>query len=48
MVKEKQTRVHPGEILFEEFMNPLGLSQYRVSKDIGVQARRINQGNCVL
>ena len=43
MAKEKLTPVHPGEILFEEFMNPLGLSQYRVSKDIGVQARRINE-----
>lgn len=43
MSKEKLTPVHPGEILFEEFMNPLGLSQYRVSKDIGVQARRINE-----
>jgi antitoxin HigA-1 len=35
--------VHPGEILFEEFMKPLGLSQYRVAKDICVPARRINE-----
>ncbi len=43
MAKEKLKPVHPGEILIEEFMKPLGLSQYRVSKDIGVQARRINE-----
>ena len=43
MAKEKLAPVHPGEILQDEFMKPLGLSQYRVSKDIGVQARRINE-----
>ncbi|MFZ5995860.1 MAG: HigA family addiction module antitoxin [Thermodesulfobacteriota bacterium] len=35
--------VHPGEVLSEDFMKPLGLSQYRVAKDIGVPALRINQ-----
>jgi addiction module HigA family antidote len=35
--------VHPGEILLEDFMKPLGLSQYRVAKDIGVPALRISQ-----
>ncbi|GAA3353928.1 hypothetical protein GCM10020366_08960 [Saccharopolyspora gregorii] len=35
--------VHPGEILNEEFMQPLGISQYRLAKDIGVPARRINE-----
>lgn len=35
--------VHPGEILLEDFMNPLGLSQYRVAKDIGVAPLRISQ-----
>jgi antitoxin HigA-1 len=35
--------VHPGEILQEEFMQPRGLSQYRVAKDIRVPARRINE-----
>ncbi|MEW6086779.1 MAG: HigA family addiction module antitoxin [bacterium] len=35
--------VHPGEILLEDFMKPLGLSQYRVAKDIGVSALRISQ-----
>ena len=43
MAKEKLMPVHPGEILLEEFIKPLGISQYRVSKDIGVQARRINE-----
>jgi addiction module HigA family antidote len=35
--------VHPGEVLMEEFLEPLGLSQYRVAKDISVPARRINE-----
>jgi antitoxin HigA-1 len=35
--------VHPGEILLEDFMKPLGLSQYRVAKDIGVSPIRISQ-----
>jgi addiction module HigA family antidote len=35
--------VHPGEILEEEFLKPLGISQYRIAKDIGVQPTRINQ-----
>lgn len=35
--------VHPGEILQEEFMEPLGLTQYRVAKATGVPARRINE-----
>ena len=43
MAEEKLMPVHPGEILLEEFMKPLGISQYRVSKDIGVQPRRINE-----
>ena len=38
-----QAPIHPGEILLEDFMKPLGLSQYRVAKDIGVPARRINE-----
>lgn len=40
---EKLAPVHPGEILLEEFLKPLELSQYRLSKDIGVPARRINE-----
>jgi len=35
--------VHPGEVLAEDFMKPLGLTQYRVAKDIGVAALRISQ-----
>jgi addiction module HigA family antidote len=35
--------VHPGEVLLEDFMKPLGLSQYRVAKDIGVSPVRIGQ-----
>ncbi len=35
--------VHPGEILREEFLEPLGLSQYRVAKATGVPPRRINE-----
>jgi len=34
---------HPGEILLEEFMKPLGISQYRLAKDLGVPAMRINK-----
>ena len=35
--------LHPGEILFEEFLKPLNISQYKVAKDINVPARRINE-----
>jgi addiction module HigA family antidote len=35
--------VHPGEVLLEDFMKPMGLSQYRVAKDIGVSPLRISQ-----
>lgn len=35
--------IHPGEILKEEFLEPLGLSQYRVALDISVPPRRINE-----
>ena len=35
--------VHPGEILLEEFLKPLKITQYRLSKDIGVPAMRINK-----
>ncbi len=35
--------IHPGEVLFEEFLKPLGISQYRLAKDICVQPTRINQ-----
>jgi len=35
--------IHPGEILLEEFLDPLGISQYRLAHDIGVSPRRINE-----
>lgn len=38
-----QLPIHPGEILLEDFMIPLGLSQYRLAKDIGVTPIRISQ-----
>lgn len=43
MTEERLPPIHPGEILFEDFMKPLGLSQYRVAQDIGVPALRISQ-----
>ncbi len=35
--------VHPGEVLLEEFLKPMGLSQNRLALDIGVNARRVNE-----
>lgn len=35
--------IHPGEILLEEFLQPLGLSQTRLAKELGVPPRRINE-----
>ncbi|MBN2087101.1 HigA family addiction module antidote protein [Candidatus Peregrinibacteria bacterium] len=35
--------VHPGEILFDEFIEPMGITQYKLAKDINVPARRINE-----
>ena len=35
--------VHPGEILLEDFLKPLGISQYRLAKDIHVPLRRVNE-----
>lgn len=35
--------IHPGEILQEEFLKPMGISQYRLAKDIGVPAMRISK-----
>ncbi len=43
MKKKKLSPIHPGEILVEEFLKPLGISQYRLAKDIHVPARRINE-----
>jgi addiction module HigA family antidote len=43
MPAQKLPPVHPGEILQEEFMGPLGITQYRLAKDISVPPRRINE-----
>jgi len=43
MTEEKLPPIHPGEILLEEFLKPMELSQYRLAKDISVPARRINE-----
>ncbi len=43
MTEEKLTPIHPGEILLEEFLKPMGLSQNRLALNIGVPARRINE-----
>lgn len=43
MASRKQPPVHPGEILLEEFLSPMGISQYRLAKEISVPPRRINE-----
>lgn len=43
MSKRDFPPIHPGEVLREEFLTPLGISQYRLAKDIHVPARRINE-----
>ena len=43
MTRKKLPPVHPGEILLEEFLKPLELSQYRVARDLSVPPRRINE-----
>ena len=43
MTRKVVPPIHPGEILMEEFLLPLGVSQYRLAKDICVPARRINE-----
>ena len=43
MPKKTHDPIHPGEILLEEFLDPMELSQYRLAKDISVPARRINE-----
>lgn len=46
-MKEKMNKtsspIHPGEVLLEDFMKPLGLTQYRLAQDIGVSPIRISQ-----
>ena len=43
MKNKKLSPIHPGEILMEEFLEPMGISQYRLAKNINVPPRRINE-----
>jgi addiction module HigA family antidote len=43
MPPKRLAPVHPGEVLLEEFLTPMGVTQYRLAKDISVSARRINE-----
>ena len=43
MGRKKAPPIHPGEILLEEYLEPLGISQYRLAKEISVPPRRINE-----
>ena len=43
MKNKRLPPIHPGEILKEEFLEPMGISQYRLAKDISVPPRRINE-----
>ncbi len=43
MAAKKLVPIHPGEVLKEEFLDPLGLSQYQLARDISVPPRRINE-----
>jgi len=43
MKKKNMPPIHPGRILFEEFLSPMGISQYRLAKDTSVSPRRINE-----
>jgi len=42
-MSKKLPPIHPGEILLEEFLKPMGITQYRLAKEIGVSQRRIGQ-----
>jgi len=43
VMAKKLAPLHPGEVLFEDFLAPLEISQYRLAKDLGVSPRRINE-----
>ncbi len=43
MKNKKLPPIHPGEILMDEFLEPMGITQYRLAKDISVPPRRINE-----
>ena len=42
-MNKKFAPVHPGEILLEEFLKPMSITQYKLAKDINVPPRRINE-----
>ena len=41
--RKKMSPIHPGEVLLEDFLKPMGISQYRLAKDLRVPPRRINE-----
>ena len=43
MATKRLTPIHPGEVLLQDFLEPLGLSQYRLAKRLSVPPRRINE-----
>jgi addiction module HigA family antidote len=43
MPRKKVAPIHPGEVLQADFLEPLGVTQYRLAKDISVPPRRINE-----
>jgi addiction module HigA family antidote len=43
MIPENRIPTHPGEVLLEEFLNPLGITQVRFAKHIGVPVQRVNE-----
>ncbi len=42
-MNDKLPPIHPGEVLLEDFLQPFGVSQYRLAKDIAVPPRRVNE-----
>jgi antitoxin HigA-1 len=43
MTEDRVAPIHPGEVLLEEFLEPMGISQYRLARDTSVPPRRINE-----
>lgn len=43
MIKREIPPIHPGDVLYEEFLKPMNITQYRLAKDISVDPRRINE-----
>ncbi len=43
MIPENRTPTHPGEILLEEFLNPMGVTQIRLAQHLGIPIQRINE-----